>query len=185
MASEDAQRINAETLAEAVASFTALADAYAKSDRSELAGDGEAAEVVRSIVASLEAFARKRRARDAERARNALGNALRTVYERVLSGGDGPESEAPQSRRTWHEGMWRTDDERRAAITRMVARCLPALAQDETLAATADLPAERIEAQGGARKAAEAVVAALFERHRSDETSASLSGANVFGLPLP
>src|SRR4051794_27367010 len=109
MGGEDARKLSAEALAEAVASFTALADAYAKSEKSDLAGDPEAAEVVRSIVASLEAFARTRRKQDEVRARTALANALRAVYERVISGGgDGPESEAPPSRRTWHEGVWST-----------------------------------------------------------------------------
>ncbi len=177
-------RIRAEALAQTAAGFAALADAYARSTPAELAADPEAAEVVRNVVASIEAFARARRAKDDAHARTALASALRAVYDRVRTGGgEGPESEAPPSRRTWHEGAWRTDEERRGAIARMIARSVPSLADDRSLTTAADLTPEQIEAHGGSRKAAEAVVAAVFAQRKIDETS--LSGAVVFGLPLP
>jgi hypothetical protein len=185
MADDGGRRVGAETLAAAVASVGALADAYSKSEKSELAGDPEAAAVVRGVVATLEAFARARRVQDETRARSVLANALRAVYERVLSGGgESPESEAPPSRRRWHEGVWTTDIERRAAVARIIARCVPVLAENETIVAAADLSAEQIEARGGARTAAEAVVTTIFDARPPVSSGPDLRGATVFGLPL-
>ncbi len=104
--------------------FSALARAYAGAQETELAMDRGAADVVQQVVALLGAFAEKRRSEDSARARAAVVSGLRRIYLRVR-GSDTGETEAPPSRRTWHEGAWQTDDERRAVIVRMIMRWNP------------------------------------------------------------
>lgn len=157
-----APRLDPATLASALETFAALAACYADASDEDLANDVVATAAVRSIVECLDTFAAARNALVEQRVMLAIMNRLRKVYAKVrLNNGHPREDQADDS---WDEARWDTREERREYLWKMLAVRLGDFTHDEL--PLVDLTAEEIRKRGGAKMAAQSVVAYLFDKGR-------------------
>jgi len=147
------KRLTKDELLHALASFATLAAAYTEATEEQIAADPKLQAALRSAEAILTEHLQQRVTEHDARAVTAVGTMLRSVYARVLANATGESShDGPSSRRTWHEGAWYTDEQRRAVLERVFGRWLPGLTPEGV--AGADLSAAQISERGGAASAA-------------------------------
>lgn len=177
-----------EELRTALSCFAALAAAYAEAPDAEIADDKEADAALRAMTELVSDFAKKRADAAHARALAAATAGLRNVYARLQTKVTSDvERDGPSSRKTWHEGAWHTDEERRAVVGRLLSRWFPGIAA--AAIAGADLSVAEIEAHGGAREAAEKIVGAIAAGQRdtqllaADDTGEDI-GRHLFGVAL-
>lgn len=184
------ERLTKDELCAALSSFAALAAAYADAPDGEIGDDKEADAALRAMTELALGFVEKRVTAAHARALAAATAGLRNVYARLQTKATGDiERDGPSSRKTWHEGAWHTDEERRAVVGRLLSRWFPGTAASAI--ADADLSVAQIEAHGGAREAAETIVGAIAAAQGRDENLLSNDegagedlGRHVFGVPL-
>ena len=154
------ERLTKDALLLTLARLAALAAAYADASDEQLAADPRLHAALRSAETILAEHVRERVAGHDARAVDGAGRVLRGVYTRVLANAAGESSpDGPSSRRTWHEGAWYTDEQRRAVLERAFERWLPGLSPADV--ASADLTAAELRERGGTAPAADEMATKL------------------------